>query len=207
MMPFNRLALAPLLVLLAVFAGPAAAAPVVSFAGHKFEAQRVAFACDGSRWTKNKMIELLEELNHTVEQMAADQEFAIIFFAEDAVTAFAGGKLTPATRDNKRALANWLKDIEARGASTPIPGLTRAFEAKPDAVVFTSGGMFQNYDAVESHVDTLNPKRQTTLHAVGFFKTEAEDDSRDFVKFMRRLAERNGGASRVVYADELERKR
>src|SRR5688500_6809780 len=139
--------------------------------------------------------------------MTPDQQFAVIFFADDTATGFSDGKLMPATDDNKRLLRDWLHDVQLGDRPTPIPGLTRAFEAKPDTAVFLTDGEFEDYDGVEAHVASLNPQRATSVYAVGFFATEKEDDSRPFVRFMKSLAERNGGRFRALYADELNRTR
>jgi hypothetical protein len=184
-----------------------AAAEPVKFGGLEIEGRSVAFVCDGSRWTKNKLEELADELAYAVGQMTPDQHFAVIFFANDRAKGFNDGKLTPSTDENKRALRDWLDDLEVDGQPTPIPGLTKGFEAKPDTVVFITDGIFENYDEVEAHVAKLNPERKVRVFAVGFFATKKADDSRAFVRFMTSLADRNGGGFRAVYADELRRRR
>lgn len=183
------------------------AAGDVRFGSLKIEEKSVAFVADGSRWTKNKLPELCDELMFAVNAMSADQRFSIIFFADDQTTAFAGGELVPARDANKDKLKEWLKDVRLGDKSTPISALTRAFELKPDAVVFISDGKFEDYDGVESRVGSMNPERKVHLHAVGFFHDEKEDDSRSFAAFMKRLAERNNGKSAFVYADELKRRK
>jgi hypothetical protein len=189
------------------FAPHTRAAEPVTFGGLEIEGKRVAFVCDGSRWTKNKLDELKDELTHAVRQMTPDQQFAVLFFADDKTTGFNAGKLAAATDQNKDALRDWLKDVEADGEPTPMPGLTTAFEARPDSVVFITDGVFDNYDEVEAHVAKLNPERKVRVYAVGFFATETADDSRQFMRFMRALADRNNGRSKAVYADELKRTR
>jgi hypothetical protein len=185
-----------------------AAAEPVQFGGLQFDAKSVAFVCDGSRWTQNKFVELKEELGRTMEPLAADQQFAVVFFADDEVKAFNGGALAPATDENRAALKAWLDRLTLGDKSTPQPGLTRGFEAKPDAVVFVSDGRFKDKDdEISAHVDSLNAEIPRRLYTVGFFADDDEDDSRAFVTFMKRLAERNGGAFKAVYANELKRYR
>ena len=201
-------ALARLTCLSCVLLAPSAsAAQPVRLGGLEVEGKSVAFVCDGSRWTKNKLRELTDELAHAMRQMTADQQFAVIFFADDKTTGFNAGKLTAATDANKDALRDWLDDVEADGEPTPIPGLTTAFDAKPDSVVFITDGIFEHYDEVDAHVAKLNPERRVRVYAVGFFANEAADNSRQFMRFMRALADRNNGRSKAVYADELKRTR
>lgn len=184
----------------------ALAADDVRFDALKIEEKSVVFVVDGSRWTKNKLKELVDELSYTVESMPADGQFAVMFFADDKVNAFAGGKLVPATDDNKEKLKDWLDDVELGNDPTPKPALTRAFEAKPQAVVLITDGHFDDYDGVAAHIESLNRDRKVHVHTVGFFATEKEDNSRSFATFMKRVAERNGGKFVVVYADELKRR-
>lgn len=182
------------------------AAGDVRFGSLKIEERSVAFVVDGSRWTKNKLPELIDELGYAAGQMSADDRFAVMFFADDKVSAFADGQLVPATDANKDKLKGWLKDVRLGDAPTPKPALTKAFELRPEAVVLITDGKFKPYDDVESHVASLNADGKVHVHAVGFFSTESEDDSRSFATFMRRLADRNGGRFAVVYADELRRR-
>ena len=183
------------------------AAPAVEFMGVQSDAGTVAFVCDGSRWTKKKIAGLAGELLKTVDAMSADQRFAVVFFADDRAFGPGGGAPLPASDENKRKLRDWLETIEFGDKSTPIPGLTRAFDANPDAVYFVSSGEFDDYDGVSAHVDSLNPGRKTRVHAIGYFETKKEDDSRSFVRFLKKLAEDNGGDLKLVYADELKKGR
>ena len=183
------------------------AAEPVNFGGLEIEGKSIAFVCDGSRWTKNKLDELRDELVKAIGAMTPDKQFAVIFFADDKATGPNDGKLLPATDDNKRILRDWLDAFQLGDKPTPIPGLDRAFESKPDALLFLSDGEFDDYDGIEAHLAKLNAEREVRVHAVGYFADEAEDDSRSFVRFMKSLAERNGGRFKAVYADELKRAR
>lgn len=189
-----------------VLASQAFAKPV-EFMGLKIEAKSIAFVCDGSRWTEDKDDELLYELKHAIDRLEPDQHVSVVFFADEKAVTFNDAKLVPATETNKQKLLNWLQEIEFAGDSTPMAGLVAALKANPDAIVFVSSGEFTNFDRIEAEVDGRNKDRRVHLHTVGYFRTEKQDDSRSFVEFMKRLAERNAGESVVAYADELRRKR
>jgi|SRR5688572_1311334 len=191
--------------LVAILLAALLAAPV-RFADVEIDGKSIAFVCDGSRWTRNKIDELSDELTRTVDAMQPEQQFAVMFFADDRATGFEDGRPVAATDENKRALRDWLKDVKLGENSTPIAGLSRAFEAKPDAIIFVSDGEFKDYDGVEAHVARLNPDRAVRVYTIGFFEDEKEDDSRPFVRFMQKLAEQNGGQFKAVYADELKRR-
>jgi hypothetical protein len=197
-------ALAPIISLLV--AATTAAAPPVKFMGLESEATTVAFVCDGSRWTRKKIDDLGEQLLLTVDAMSPEQSFAVIFFADDKAFGPDDGRAMPATPANKQKLRNWLDGVELGRDSTPVPGLVKAFEARPDMIVFISSGEFDDYDGVAARVTQLNAGKSVRVHAIGFFETKDRDDSRSFARFTKALAEDNGGESRAVYADELRRK-
>ena len=182
------------------------AAPKVRFMGIEAEAKRVAFVCDGSRWTQTKDEELAAELLRAVGPLGPEQQFAVIFFADGRTWGPGDGKPLDATDENKRKLRDWLDALETGHDSTPAPGLERAFEAEPDAVFFVSDGHFDRYDDVARLVAKLNPERTARVHTVGYFRNEAEDDSRAFVEFLRKLADHHGGQFKVAYAEEMDRR-
>jgi hypothetical protein len=184
----------------------ALAAEPVRFLGVNVEGKNIAFVCDGSRWMKNKVDDLAEELAKTVEALREDQSVSIIFFADDKAFGPNAAKPQAATKENKEKLKDWLKHVESGDQCTPIAGLERAFESKADAVFFVAEGRFDNRDEVASKIDALNPKHATPVHAIAFFKNEKEDVSRSFYTFMKKLAEDNRGEFKVVYVDELRRR-
>ena len=199
--------LAPVAPTLAIALQAPPAAAKLRFMGIEAEAKRVAFVCDGSRWTQTKDEELAAELLRAVEPLGPGQQFAVIFFADGRAWGPGDGKPLDATDDNKRKLRDWLDALETGHDSTPAAGLERAFEAKPDAVYFVSDGHFGDYDDVARLVARLNPERTARVHTVGYFLNEAEDDSRAFVEFLRKLAEDHGGQSKVAYAEEMDRRK
>ena len=184
--------------------GPAPAA--VQFMGIGADVTRVAFVCDGSRWVETKDEELFAELLRAVEPLGPDRHFSVIFAADGKVTGPEGGRPIAATAENKRKLRNWLESFAPNGRdSTPAVGLELAFEGKPDAVFFVSDGQFERYDDVRRLVASVNPQRAARVHAVGYFRNEREDDSRQFIEFMQKLAKANGGEFKLAYADEMRR--
>jgi hypothetical protein len=183
----------------------ASAAPAVHFMGVETQATTVAFVCDGSRWTRKTFDDLADQLEATVEAMTPEQQFAVIFFADDKTFGVEDGRALQANAENKRKLHDWLRNVRLENNPTPIVGLTRAFEVKPEAVFFVSSGEFRDYDNIADHVAKLNGDRKTHLHTIPYFESEKQDTSRAFVRFMKKLAEDNAGTSKVVYADELKR--
>lgn len=184
-------------------AGPPATP--VQFMGVAAEATRIAFVCDGSRWTETKDEELFAELLRAVKPLTPGQEFSVVLFADDKAFGPADGRPMPATEENKAKLRAWLDAFELGRDSTPAAGLTRAFDGKPDAVFFTSDGNFERHDEVARVVATLNADGAAKVHAIAYFLNEEEDDSRRFIEFMTQLAENNGGQFKVAYADGLRR--
>jgi hypothetical protein len=177
----------------------------VNFAKVKFEAgKNIAFVCDGSRWQKDKIDDFADELNLTVQSLSADQQVAILFFADDKVFGPNQGRPLPATDENKAAIRSWLHRVKLGREPTPLAGINQAFAAKPDTIVFVSDGQFRTFQEVLDRVAALNKDKTAKLHAIGFFATASQDDSMSFVRFMKQLAEDNGGTYHAVYADELK---
>jgi hypothetical protein len=206
MPPLARTTLA--LAALSLLALQTARGATIKFAGVEIEgAKNVAFVCDGSRWMKNKIEDLQIELAAAVDTLAADQQVSIVFFADDKPYGPNDGRPLPATDENKKKLKDWLSHVELGDAPTPMPGITRAFEGKPDTVIFVTEGQFENFDEIESHVAKLNAAKAAKVYPVGFFRSEKEDDSATFARFMKKLAEDYGGKFHAVYVDELKRAR
>src|SRR3954469_2186638 len=118
------------------------ATPLCGFAGEiklakvKIEAgKNIAFVCDGSRWQKDKIDDLADELNVTIQSLAPDVQVAILFFADDKVFGPNQGRPLPATDENKNAIHSWLRRVKLGREPTPLAGINQAFQAKPDTVV------------------------------------------------------------------------
>jgi hypothetical protein len=177
----------------------------VNFAKVKFDAgKNIAFVCDGSRWQKDKIDDLADELNVTVQALAPDVQVAILFFADDKVFGPNQGRPLPATDENKATIRSWLRRVKLGREPTPLAGINQAFAAKPDTLVFISDGEFRTFAEVIDRVAELNKAKATKVQTIGFFATAKQDDSRSFVEFMKKLAEDNGGRFYAVYADELK---
>lgn len=177
----------------------------VNFAKVKLEAgKNIAFVCDGSRWQKDKIDDLADELAVTVQSLAPDQKVAILFFADDKVFGPNQGRPLPATDENKNAIRSFLRRVKLGREPTPLAGINQAFNAKPDTVVFISDGEFRTFAEVRDRVAELNRDKAVKLHTIGFFATAGQDDSKSFMQFMKQLAEDNGGKHAAVYADELK---
>jgi hypothetical protein len=177
----------------------------LNFAKVKFDAgKRIAFVCDGSRWQKDKIDDLADELNVTVQSLSAEQQVAILFFADDKVFGPNQGRPLPATDENKQAIRSWLRRVKLGREPTPLAGIDQGFKFKPDTVVFISDGEFRTFAEVLDRVAELNKGKAAKLQTIGFFATADQDDSKSFVEFMKKLAEDNGGKYHAVYADELK---
>jgi hypothetical protein len=197
--------------LIAVLIAVTAATPLCGFAEElnfakvKLAAgKHIAFVCDGSRWQKDKIDDLADELAVTVQALSADQQVAILFFADGKVFGPSDGRPVPATEENKNAIRSWLRRVKLGREPTPLAGINQAFEAKPDTVVFISDGQFRTFAEVRDRVAVLNRDKAVKLHTIGFFATADQDDSKSFAQFMKQLADDNGGKHAAVYADELK---
>src|SRR5690348_14351702 len=162
----------------------------VRFAKVKMEVgKRIVFVCDGSRWQKDKIDDLADELDATVQTLTPDDTVAVMFFADDKVTGPNDARPAAATDETKAAFRSWLRRVRLGREPTPIAGLNRTFDFNPDTIVFISDGQFRNFSEVTDRVAELNKAKHVTVHTIGFFATDKQDDSRSFYLFMKRLAE------------------
>jgi len=118
--------------------------------------------------------------------------FGVMFYRTN-VEAF-WSSLLPATDANKIAAARWVRKVQARDETDPIPALKRAFALRPDYIVILSDGEFDR--KVLDVVEALQKPRTRRVRIV----TVAYGD--DFSgKNLQELARRNGGRFVRIKAD------
>lgn len=81
------------------------------------------------------------ELLHSIEQLASDQRFFIIFFNHGAYPMNAREPVL-ATKDALADATAWIESISPDGGTVPLPALLHALSLRPDAIYFLSDGQF-----------------------------------------------------------------
>lgn len=156
-----------------------------------------------------KTYEVLErEIGKLVKDLTDKNTFGIVAFSRDAEPY--KETLVRATRDEKERAYNWLKRISPEVYANPRAseeqkafhkgtradlGLKRAFELQPDAIFFVSDGEPTGGNAAQIlrqvEAAQANRPRRATVHTIAYLADSGQ-------KFMRELAEKNGGNFREV---------
>jgi len=121
--------------------------------------------------------------------------------------------LLDATRDNKRAVLDWVERERPRGRSNPAPAIEAALAMKPDAVFVLSSRIAgaESSDAdlggLMTRLDALNPVHRPSGRRRVIIKTVQilEDDPQGV---LRAIGETHGGADgyKFLSREALERR-
>jgi Ca-activated chloride channel family protein len=140
------------------------------------------------------LVRAKQEVIASLRRMPDQTLFQIILFNRSVEMIPPGSTtgLLPATNENKRKAADFLKSIEPEGGTQPVPALKRALALKPQVIFFLSdGGDWTDRQVQE--VTTIN-RGHTVIHVV-----DLEGSGRDQAKGpLQILASRNQGEYRAV---------
>jgi hypothetical protein len=134
------------------------------------------------------------ELLHSIEQLASDQRFFVIFYNDMAYPMDAKEPVL-ATEDAFSNVADWVNHVEADNGTNPLPALLLALSMRPDAIYFLSDGQF---DPTAIHVLRARNKpskrvghRQIPIHTIAFVDYMT-------IGIMRTIARDSNGEHRFV---------
>jgi hypothetical protein len=164
----------------------------VTFARLETRGVRVVYVCDLSGSMMNKFESLREALRRSVAGLRAPQSYAVVFFQDDGVYP-KRPELRAATAENEREFERLLGGASAHGSSDAVPALREAFALEPDTIFILTDGDFPNNAQVLSEIRKLNKDRRVKVHTLAYI-----DRGEDYEKFLRAIAEENGGTFRIV---------
>jgi len=118
--------------------------------------------------------------------------FGVMFYRTN-VEAF-WSSLLPATDANKIAAARWVRKVQTRDETDPIPALRRAFALRPDYVVILSDGEFDR-----KVLDVVDALQRSGTRRVRIFTVAYGGDFTG--TNLQELARRNGGRFVRIKAD------
>jgi hypothetical protein len=195
-------------------AGPGRVGGPMKFMGVQSTGTSVVFVVDvsGSMISGEKSVKTYEVLEREVARFIKNLDehsaFGIVVFSKDAKSY--KQQLVRANREEKERGINWLKKLtpenyrdsrasdeerEFHHGTRADRGLAEAFEMGPDIIFFVSDGEptgaspTQILKLVEEH--QKNTTKKTSINAVAYLADSGQ-------KFMRDLAEKNGGTFREV---------
>jgi von Willebrand factor type A domain len=149
--------------------------------------------CSDSMNERGKFNRARYELLQSIERLASDQRYFVIFFNDEAHPMDAG-ELVPATEDQFARAAEWVAYVEAHGGTNPLPALLLALSLRPDAIYFLSDGQFDPLTIAQLKVSNRPRHRigqRVPIHSVAFV-------DRGTIRLMKTIARNSGGEFRFV---------
>lgn len=176
-------------------------------------AKSVVFVCDGTgsmMWGDRRDI-LRNELKREISRMKPVQSFNILFYQKDAThgyTAFQS-TLMPANMANQSKVEAWLTPVLFCADPDPRTALDEAFREAPQLIYFLTGGTFSYRGGGPTDADMLvyfqlkNTAHKTQVNTVLFLPNHQDAELDAVTKTLKTVAKENGGAFKLVYADDL----
>ena len=172
--------------------------PKSPFMGVSGNAMKVAYVCDSSGSMMSLFDTLRVELRKAVDKLQPIQGFDIIFFSEDGFLAL-DKQLLLATPESKRRAFEFLDKTAPHGSSNPLPGIRLAFQTQPQLIYMLTDGDFPNNDEIIQEIRKLNASKKVKINTIAF----GEDTEQNFHKFLKQIADENGGLFRHVREADL----
>ena len=181
------------------------AAGVTFFKTKVAEAGKVCYLVDSSGSMFEWFGIVQAELIRSIAALGANQQFAVIFLRDgQAIPVSDRGKdarWMPATAENKKAAADWIRGQEARsgeGSADARYALTAAFKlagAPPDIMFLLTDGVFPQ--ATLDLLARLNKDRKVRIHTIAFIDRVGEE-------LLQQIAKDNGGGYTFISEEDLD---
>jgi hypothetical protein len=172
--------------------------PKSPFMGVSGNAMKVAYVCDSSGSMMSLFDTLRVELRKAVDNLKPIQGFDIIFFSEDGFLAL-DKQLLLATPESKRRAYDFLDKTAPHGSSNPLPGIRLAFSIQPQLIYMLTDGDFPNNDEIIQEIRKLNASKKVKINTIAF----GNDPEQNFHKFLKQIADENGGLFKHVRETDL----
>ena len=134
------------------------------------------------------------ELLQSIEQLASDQRYFIVFYNDGAYPMDADEPVL-ATEDELARTVRWVEYTEANGGTNPLPALLFALSLRPDAIYFLSDGQFDPYTIqairASNRANKRFSRREIPIHSISFI-------DRMTIGLMKSIARNSGGEHRFV---------
>ena len=170
------------------------------FFGARSAGDRFAFLVDNSGSMKDGRMETtLMELQNAIGAMSAKQSFYIIFFSDQAYPMFFPNsveQMTPATRENKKLLAEWLPTVEMCVGGRLDEAIEMVEKLDPHVVYLLSDGDIGSTRTMQQL--TQPSDRKFTIHTLGMTVRNAEHASK-----LLAIAQANRGGFKPVGINQV----
>ena len=146
--------------------------------------------CSGSMNERGKFERAIYELLHSIEQLAGDQRYFVIFYS-DAAYPMDADEPVPANEDEFARTRSWVSHVHPDGGTNPLPALLFALSLRPDAIYFLSDGKFDPATTQEVRLKNRPRSQRIPIHTIAFMERATEG-------LMRTIARNSGGEYRFV---------
>ena len=181
----------------------------------------VVYVADRSGSMAGMYDDVKTELLRSVANLKPGQYFDIVMFGDDRAIEGPGSGMMPCTTANKLAASKFLNNVDAKGPTTVLPALKRAFAvlasrpAREGKLIFlvsdgdfagmsggsqyrtTDGQTLTGNEAVLQWLEDNNKDPKVTVHTFLLHSADAEA-----VAVLKKIADSNGGQFKLVSADE-----
>jgi uncharacterized protein with von Willebrand factor type A (vWA) domain len=134
------------------------------------------------------------ELKRSLFDLAAENEFHVIFFSSGPPMEMPMRRLVPAMDRNRGLAFEFIDGVIAQGETDPSRALERAFAAKPDIIYLLTDGEFDR--AIIDLIRRLNVGGKVRVYTIGFLY----DGGREI---LTKIAADNGGEYKFVAEKDL----
>jgi hypothetical protein len=185
--------------------------PPTNFAGTGGEAYHIVYLIDRSGSMVATFKQIRDEVAKSVAALKPNQDFHIVFFGGRTAMEAPAKKLIPATDENKKDIAEFIKGIPSHGQTQPAPAVERAFDvldeasrARPGKLIYLlTDGDFKDEKGTNDNAAVLkilserNANKDVVIHTILFGKLSADGE-----KLLKQIAQENGGKYKFVQAGE-----
>jgi len=157
-------------------------------------ARKIVYVVDRSGSMTDSLGIVKLELKRSLFDLAAENEFHVIFFSSGPPVEMPARRLVAATDRNRGLAFEFIDGVIARGETDPSQALERAFAAKPDLIYLLTDGEFDR--AVIDLIKRLNVGGKVRVYTIGFLY----DGGREI---LTKIAADNGGEYKFVDEKDL----
>lgn len=162
--------------------------------------KRIAYICDANGSMMQKLDPLRVMLRKTISSLRPNQSFNVIFMQSTSCAAANRGGLLPGTPAAKQQASDFIDHSTSHGSTDPIPSLDFAFEQGVDVIELLTNGDFPDYAALMAFLRRRNADQHVRINTIAFI-----DPDEDYQKWLKRIAEENGGTFKFISEADLMR--
>lgn len=161
------------------------------FFGVQASGKRIAFVVDtsASMYKNGRYMRCREELGKSLSELKPNQKYLVVFF-NSTVLPMPGKKLIEAKLGNLAETIGWLRGVDPKGVTDPVPGLKLSLAQNPDAIFLLTDGSFTE-GTLEKILALQSTSKKVPIHTIAF-------ESEDGKSVLNQISGSTGGTYRFV---------